>query len=275
MTALMSVGVASASQISDASLHQLLALSGVKQQVQEIPNGLRASLKQAEEQAQERAGTAGAKAALSDEFRETGKAMIRAFNPDDMLGAIAKQIKRTMSEKDARAMLAWFNSPLGKRITQAEEAAATPAAARQILASAKTLLADKPRVQFAREQDKLLHLTDDLASFQENTAVASFVAFSGAEHPGRAVPIQGFRAKVAVAIEQDRPRLEQFTIIKSVYTYRHIDLPSLQKYLAFLKTKPALRFNKSVAVGLNTAAREATDKLAKGVVHDGQRGAHQ
>lgn len=270
LMAVMSIGIASASEVSIASLHQLLALSGIDQQVRDIPRQLRVGMEQAERRAEQQAKAANDKAVISHEFRAAGQAMTSAFNPADMLRAIGKQVRHNMSEQDVRTMLAWFRSPLGRRINKAEEDASTPAADRRMFASAKKLLADKPRVRFARKLDELLHLTDTMMEFQENMAVASFVAFAGAARPGHPVAVRAFRAKVAAKFQQARPRFAQFTILHSVYTYQHINMANLRKYLAFLKAPPALRFNKCVIAGLDTSARQAMAKLTKGVGPVGQ-----
>lgn len=266
-----SVGVACASEITDASLHRLLTLSGERQEVQRFPGLLRVGIKMAEKRVESKATTAKQKAALADEYGKMEDAVGSAFVPADILSAVAEQLKHNVSEQDAHALLAWLNSPLGRRIRKAEENASTVAAYRQKLALGKTLLADKPLVHFAMEQDKLLHLTTMLMNIKENMVVAWFVASSGAGHTVRPARIKAFRAKVAARLEHERPQFEQYAILSEVYTFRHFKMDSLRRYRAFTKTPPALRAHKSIVTGLEIGFKQANRKLAKAVVSNGHR----
>lgn len=267
LMAAISAGVCSASEISDASLHKLLVLSGVDKQVRQFPPLLRMGMEQARQQLAKQAAAAHKKPPLTDAYiNDLENAATRAFEPDGILQAVTKQIRRSISEEDARKMLVWFNSGTGKRINKAEEDASTPAAYRQMASMAKTLLADKPRVQFARELDELLHLTDTTMRLQENTSAAMYVAFSTANHPDQPVHVEAFRQKLEAALKPMRPKLVQVTILSSVYTYRNIDMASLNKYLAFLKTKRSLRFNDSLTAGMEAGVGQSLGKLATAIV---------
>ncbi len=269
--AVMSVGVCSARDVSPASLHRLLVLSGTAQQVQQIPVLLRLGLQEAKQRVELQAKTPSKKAAFAIEFTQIEQVMNTTFRPADIMRIIAQHVTHNVSEQDARAMLAWFQSPTGRRISQAEENASTPQAYRQMIASARTSLANRPRVHFAIELDKLLHITKSAMTLDENNALAMFTALAGAAHPGHPVPTKAFRETIAQKLQQARPKFEMLTIITSVYTYRHIPMTSLHKYLTFLKTPGAMRFNKSLQRGLETGIRQAMTKLAKAIVVIGQR----
>lgn len=265
MTA-MSTGICAASEISNASLHKLLVLSGIDEQSKEIPASVQANFERLRQQVKQQTA-AGNKPSLSDDdLKAMEHIAVRAFDPEGFIRATATQVRRSVSEQDARAMLVWYDSRIGKKINKAEEDASTPEAYRKIVASARQLLADKPRVRFAREMDKLLHETDTMAELQENTTVAMAVAFWTARHPDQPAPIKAIKQKIEASLKQARPRIEQMTIISSVYTYRNIDMASLHKYLAFLKTPAAMRFDNSQIIGLEAGAGQAIGKLARDTV---------
>lgn len=252
-----------ASEISQASLDKLLMLSGMNKQVSQFPGLLRMGMEQARQRA--KAGKNGS--AMPDaEYADLENAMVDAFKPAEILQAIGDAVKRTTSEEDARKMLAWFDSALGRRINKAEEDGATPQAYREMAASARALLADQKRVQFAERLDNLLQLTDMTMQLQVNSAVATFVAFSTAMRPDQPVHKEEFRARISAALQRARPNIQQRVILSSVYTYRNIDPQSLEKYLAFLKTPRALQFNKSLMAGMEAGIDQSIDKMARSMV---------
>ncbi len=161
----------------------------------------------------------------------------------------------------------WFDSPLGKRISQAEADASTPRTYQQINASATKLLADKPRVQLAREQDRVQHTTETLMQSRKTVVLASFVKVLQLMSPGQPLPakeINAFKAQLAARFQQARPQLERATILHLVYTYRHIGTASLRQYLAFLQTPPAQRFHEDVIAGLEAVTRQALVSMETG-----------
>lgn len=257
-------GIGSAREISNASLQRLMVLAGTRQEVQQWPAMARMAGEQVERQLNEKAAAAHKKPPQFDkQLRAFIQAMASGLKPSEMLSAIAKQVKHNVSEQDAQAMFPWLESPVGRRISKAEAVSSTPLAYRQMMASAKQLLAEQSRVQFALEQDKVVHITDISMQFAENLEEATFVATWHAMFPNQPMPATlrtAIKKDIVTRVQNARPRFERLTIISSVYAYRHIAMNNLQKYLVFLKTPAALRFNKSVMDGLDVGARRAVLK---------------
>ena len=197
-------GMSAASEITDTSLHKLLELSGTSKTVSQIPGLLQIGLERARQRDQAR----HKKPAMSDaEYEELGRIMTGAFKPAEILQAIARAVKRATSEEDAQKMLSWYESDLGKRISKAEEDASTPEAYQKMAVSARSLMADKERVQFAKKLDRVLHETDSMLQLQEDVAVAMVVGISTALKPDQPVNQKEFRAKISEALQKARPNL--------------------------------------------------------------------
>jgi hypothetical protein len=254
-------GMAGASEVSSASLHRLLTLSGINDLVAEFPGMLRERM----EQTRQRDRFIPSHPSMSDdEYRELEKTMVDAFKPSDILRVIGKQVAHSISEQDAEKMLAWYDSVLGRKISKAEQESSTPEASRG-MHSAVHLLHDKPRVLFAMKLDKLLHMTDMSMQFQINAEVAAFVAFSTKMNKRRPANLKALRNRIAAGMQKQRYKARREVILSTVYTYRKIDMDSLEKYRAFLQSPPALRFNKALMTGMDAGMTEATNRMAGSV----------
>lgn len=253
---------AGAAEISDASLHRLLVLSGIQDLVNQFPSMLRLRM----EQARQRDRFVHGQASMSEgDYRELEDTMVDAFKPAGILKRIGDEVKKSISEQDAEAMLAWYDSDLGKRIGKAEDESSTPEAYRDMTRSGHSLLADKKRVVFAMDLDKLLHMTDMSTKFQTNAAVAVFVAFSTEKNAHRPANLQAFKKRIAAGLEKKRYRIKNGVILSTVYTYRKIDMANLDKYRDFLKSPASQRFNKALMAGLDVGMNRAIEHMSRSV----------
>ena len=113
-----------AGSLNDNSLSQLMALSGLNKQAAQIPGLIKVGVAQARQQG----------AAIPDaEFAEVQKSIGSAFSTSEFLSTLGDEIKNNVSEEDAKDLFTWYKSSLGRRITQAEENASTPAAYQKMI----------------------------------------------------------------------------------------------------------------------------------------------
>ncbi len=257
---LLSAGQAWAGDLSDASLHKLLDLSGVNQQAAALP----AMIKGGARQAQEEAESSGKEALSKQDYKELQEIFGEAFQPGTLLQAVAATVSKNVSEADAKQVLAWLESDVGRKITQAEVDATNDEARGNMMNDTRALMADKERVELARKLDKLQHTTDDAITIEAQMATVMYVSVSRRLRPDQPVDEKAFRKQVMAGI--DRASVEQATLTSFVYTYRNIDIPSLKKYIEFLEQPAARRFNDSLSTGLiegmNKCAENAAEKIA-------------
>lgn len=257
---LFSASFVLASDLSDQSLNKLLALSGMNKQISALPEMVKAGAEQAKQQAT----AAQKKPLMSDaEFSELKTAMADAFEPSAIIRSAGAEIKSNVSESDAKEMIVWFESDLGRKITKAEEGATTPAGYQEMMKSAQSPLSDEKRVKFAQKLDKLLNATDTAMKFRERTATAVFIAISTAMHPNQPVNIEGFKSQLSAAIQKGRGNVEQLIILSFVYSYKDIDMDSLEKYGQFLERSATKRFDDSGRKGMMAAMDQSVDRMAK------------
>jgi len=245
-----------ASEITDASLNRLMTLSGTAKQVAQLPAEVQTGLDQASQQ-----NSADNQFPMSAaEYEALSKLIADSFQPAMLMQALEQETRNAVSEEDAQAMFTWYTSEEGKRITVAEESVQDAAFFQEMASSAETLLADKARVQFVRDMDEQLQMTDMMINLQESMAVAMYMALVG--NAGGEVDTAEFRKNVAAGLQDARPEIEKSMTLNYVYLYRGVDAPTMQKYLSFLKTPGAKRFSKSVEKGLSMGVKQATSTMA-------------
>jgi hypothetical protein len=241
-------------EITEDSLNKLMALSGLDKQISELPGIIQAELEQAKQQGTPIPDT---------EFNEVKSSIVRAFEPSVILSTIGLEIKKNIPEQEAKDLLAWYESDLGRQITKAEEDASTHVAYQEMIKNAQALLADEKRVESAKKIDRLIDATGMAMQLQENAGLAVFTAISTAMNPGQSVNTEDFKALMSAQEQQVRANVEQFVLLSFVYSYRDIDMASLDKYISFLERPNTKKFNDSVIKGLTHALNKSIDGMAK------------
>lgn len=248
-------GIVGAGEIAEDSFDKLMALSGLNKQMAEFPGVVRAGLEQAK-----RPGAPIADA----EFGEVQRSIEDAFQPSGILSVIDMEIKNNISESEVKDLLTWYESDLGRKITKAEENASTPAAYQEMIEEAQSLLTDEKRVKLAGKIESLVNVTDMTMRLQENAGVAVFTAISTVMDPDRSVNnIEAFKAQMSAQEQQMRANIEEFVILSFVYSYKDIDMASIEKYVKFLERPNTRKFNDSVIKGMNYALNQSIGKMAE------------
>lgn len=223
---LLIVNNVSAGTISESSLNKIMALSGLNKQVVQFPAMVGAGMAQARQQG----------STIPDaEYSEMLKSVKSAFEPSTFLKVIGKEIKSNLSEADAKKLLTWYQSSLGRKITKAEEAASTPAGYQQMIKEAQSLLANTKRVNLAKEIDSLINMTDMTMQLQEDSGIAVYTAISSVMNPGKPVNVKPYVDQVSAQKQQMRAQVEQLVLLSFVYGYKDLDAASIKNILVFLK----------------------------------------
>ena len=160
----------SAGEIKEDSLVKLMVLSGLNKQVTVLQEMIMTGMER-ERQQQE--------LPIPDEiFKEMQESVKSSFRAAEILSITATEIKKNISESEAKELLAWYESDTGKRIKKAEEDASTPAAYQEMIKEARSLFADAKLVQYARIIDNLANVTEMAFQLQLNTGIAVLTAIS-------------------------------------------------------------------------------------------------
>lgn len=247
------MGVATAAQIKNDSLQQVMDLSGLSKEIAEIPDGIVVGVQQARQE-----GTP-----LSDEqAARIEKVITSFFEPQKITGAITRQMKNNLTEADAQDLLKWYKSDLGKKITKAELDSSTPAAYEDMVAQAQTLLEDKERVKLAQEIDALVKGTELAHDIQMNAGKAIVVAIVKEMNPGQPVDVGAIEKSMAADEQNMKQQMAQLMILSLVYSYKDVSVAEIKKYIAFLQKPSARKFNSQTATGFKLALKESVSAMA-------------
>jgi hypothetical protein len=203
-------------------------------------------------------------------LRERIKKLIgEAFAPNKLKEAIGSELEAKMSQAELRAVANWLDSPLIKKCTQLEVAAATPEASEEIDAYAVQLKRVPPsadRMKLARRFDSVQHATKSTATVILGMQLASISAMVAVLPPEKQVP---FADLVKVA-EKQRPALEigmrPLVTAQILYTYRSLSNAELSRYVREIGTGPGKRFYDVSQTAYEKALIEASARSSRSIV---------
>lgn len=251
---LLAPGLAFAGKASDKSVNQLMSISGISKQVEQLPAAVVGGLQQAQQQGSP---------IPQKEFNDLAGAMKSAFAPKAINNTIKAEVKKQLTDKDAKQLLSWYNSELGKKITKAEEKASSPEAAQQMAAQAQALMADQERVQLASKIAGLVNAADMAVDLQKHTSKAVFGAISAAMNPGQKIDMSAIEAQLAANEPQIRANMQQLIVLSLLYSHQELSSKEIQQYLKFLEQPATKKFNNAVVKAMGVALTHSVDKMAK------------
>ncbi len=251
----LSVGASTfATEVSDASLDKLMEVSGLREQMAEIPGMILAGVEQSSNQ-----GTEIPESMLARLYRSIDE----SFAPEEVLHFVKQELKKSITEEQLTGLLQWYESETGKRIVKAEIDASSPAAYMEMNRIGKSLFENEQRVIMAQTIATQAKSTDLVMELQLNTAIAVYAAITMALKPDEKVDLEAFRQQMTSQDELMRDNIEQFVILTLLYSYKDIDAASMEKYLQFLSKADTVQFNDSVNAGLIKGLNNAIAKMAQ------------
>ena len=255
LTLVFWAGITCAGDITDASVDKLISLSGLNKQIAELPGMVRMGIEQAAQQ--------DGVSEPDEEFEKFVKSVENAFQPADVLSAVAMEIGNNLSESESNGLITWFESDLGKRIAKADLEASTPDGMQKIMREAQSILADEERMGLSRRQMASSNVVDMLLQLQEQTGLAVITTISKINNPDKPVNVEAFKARLSAQQQQMRGAIEQQLAMMNASSYKNIDINSLEKYTEFLELPTTKKFNNSVLKGMMNGFAKCNEKMVK------------
>ncbi|MDX1755040.1 MAG: DUF2059 domain-containing protein [Marinobacter sp.] len=231
-----------------------MSLSGLTEQVAQIPDSLKAGLMQAQQQ-----GSPIPDATFQAMMRSADRAIVA----EDIHAEIRTSLASKLSTADVQKLLRWYESDLGREITEAERQASDPAAYGDMMRQAKSLYGDTRRVKFAEQLDKLIGATDMVMELQKNAGLAVFSAIMLGTQPEANIDLSAYEDQIASEIESTRPAVEQGIVLSFLYSYRNLEMEQLDEYSEFLREPETRRFNNTVIESMGRALEDGIADLAR------------
>ncbi|MFQ3236700.1 MAG: hypothetical protein ACI9C4_002273 [Paraglaciecola sp.] len=235
-------------QSFEKSIGTLLEVAGISQQVAQFPALFKGSVEQNAQQ--------GMVISLA-QHQAILNSIDSSVLPAEILAGISRAVKTAISQDEAEALMAWYQSPLGKKIVKAEESAQSDQAYQQMVAQKKSLLDNVERVAFAQRYNALLGAAVLTDKIQQNMQFAVNATILQALVPDRSPDIATLKTQLQDADRQINPALEQMVVLSFVFSYQALSNEELIKYENFLSDPTTIKFNKIVMSGINSGLEDA------------------
>ncbi|WP_319521701.1 DUF2059 domain-containing protein [uncultured Desulfosarcina sp.] len=239
----------------EALLQDLYGKSGLEEQIVQLPMVIQVGFDQV--------------AATDDRLKAIPRIVIgeirasieTVFAPENIKRAILGECREKLSIDDLKKVLAWLDSPLGRKFTQLEEAASTPEKYTEMQQFAQTLQKSPPlpeRLEIIGRLDDAVKATETSVEVAMNTQLAITIAIV-ASLPKEQQPAYD---NLAAVVEQTRPQIEGAmraqTIVSLLYTYRNVTETELDQYIEFASSPTGKNYHDAAVSGLKKALLEGS-----------------
>ncbi len=207
-------------------------------------------------------GVRAAGAPLSNEdYQYIKKSVETAFSAADIRRIISREIRRNLSESEARELLAWYESDIGKEITKAEVEASMRGDYREILRNAQFLASDQERMKIAEQFDRLTRTTDLVIQVNEDAMTAMYSALESTTIDRDVIEV--FKEVILRKKKEIHNQLEELVTVSYVYRYQNVNLETLEKYIRFLEQPTNRKLTKISGKAMKDALKQSAAKMAR------------
>ena len=241
-------------EISARTADRLLKLSGTTEQVQSYPEVFRASLVQANIQAEEKIPRGVLESVLA--------AVDDIVAPDEITAGLSASLAKQLSPEEAEYLLEWYSSRSGMEITTGEIFASSAESVNYIMNNRAELMQDERRVAMAKKLDKLSGATDMSLELSKYSMVATFATVSMALQPDAPLDLKALEAHSKDSVYAARTDIESFITASLVFSYRDIPYKTLEEYIAFNQAPITQNYLALMTKGLFGAMETVITRLA-------------
>jgi hypothetical protein len=209
--------------------------------------------------------TQGGAAPADSEKARVAQVIRSAYAPERLRSVSTGVIAARMDPRHLDTLRRWFDSPQGRALTRAEEAAASAADPAAALKQGVGLLKAMPADRRKLLEDLLAATRADEAMVQItiSTAVAAQVGAAGAMSGGPAPS----PAEMRGLLESQRPQMQKafraMLLASFAQVYAQVPSQQLRQYVAFIRTPAGTQFNAAALEALATALTDAAAELGR------------
>jgi hypothetical protein len=238
---------------ADSAIRELVRLSGVSRHVQAMASQARSELRERDPRFPD-ATLARIDAALG-----------AAFAPKVVNQALVEGLQVRFDVAGAAATLRWLRSPLGRRVSQLDTAAAGPEMATELrayIARSRTAPPDQERLLLTRR----LEASTDAGGFAVEL-VAGVVASMGRAldpllPPAARMKPGEMESTIAGMRAQLEPQLREAILMTLLFTYRSLRTSELAEVVAFYESDAGLWYTTATGQALLDVMQAAAARLA-------------
>ncbi|MGH7205320.1 MAG: hypothetical protein ACREI2_03815 [Nitrospiraceae bacterium] len=236
---------------------ELMKLSGLEQQIRQIPRQVLAGF--------DRDG----KKLPPQRYTALRRVLSNAYNAQTLEQHVYKRVHGELTSELATKTLGWLRTDLARKITKLEERASAPQVIQQMQGFAKKLESSPPsqqRLGLARRIDLATDTTELMLDITESSTFGLAMALDAMLPPDQR---QG-EARLRVQMERQRPILreayQQLSMVNALFTYQSLSDAELERYVDFLESEVGTQYTMLANTALKDALYEANTHVNRGMV---------
>jgi hypothetical protein len=232
----------------DKLIEDVLVASGLKRQLEQLPQQLIAGVRQA--------GTQRSSPAL---VRTIENAVAESFDAQGFRDRVSAALKKNYDQKRMQALLKDFSSPTAKRMVELGQAAPSPEDFARFARSPAATRPSSQRASFVKRIDAATRASDLAvdAAFSLMNAVASGAAGEGA---GKVAAIDKVIEKQRASATQ---KIRDGTLLSLAYSFRDANDADLEEYARFYETENNKWFTDIVYASMLEEVKSASAKTGE------------
>jgi len=241
----------------EALAKELMKLSGLEQQIRQIPQQVLAGFDK------------DGKKLPPQRYTALRRVLSQAYNAQTLEQHVYKRLHGELNHELATKTLGWLRSGLARKITKLEEQASTPQAIQQMQGYATKLESSPPsqqRLGLARRIDLATDATELMLDITESSTFGLAMALDATLPPDQR---QG-EARLRVQMERQRPILREayhrLSMVNALFTYQSLNDAELERYVDFLESEVGTQYTVLANTALKDALYEASTHANRGMV---------
>jgi hypothetical protein len=264
LSSALAIAAPAAAQDAAAVAQRLVKSSGLAVQLRAISKSFSEQVNQGRGQLPDAAIAAMA---------EAGK---EAYRADAMQKEIEKALPAKLSVAEMQKAIAWLETPFGKRITRAEEAASetmNDASLKAYQARLQKTPLPSSRAKLIQELTTVTNSVEITVTIMEATALGVALGMDSAQPVQKRLGVAALRARLAQAMPRERlkPAMAQVLAVTHAYTYRDLSDWDLAAYVGFLRGAEGKKYNDAMIEAFSQALVGASMRMGQLMEHAGSK----
>lgn len=246
-----------ASAASEERVQALLEVSGFTAEAREIQSEFNQGLLDGLE------GSPETTAEDVETFEKLGEGL---FDADRIIQQVSVDLQDILSDSDVDELMTWYQSDIGRAVTQAELDAMGADSQQEMMAAAKSLMQDHPQLmERAHRINELVRGTEtilELSEYSSNAMMESMLVLMESDEEKKEFQ-RMFEQQMQAMAPQMHAQMEQFLLLSFTYTYRDLDLSQVDAYIEFLEKPVTQTYVHGLMNSLTRVMEEGVDRFAE------------
>lgn len=235
---------------NNIDIDRLLVQSGVNEQIQQFPNAMAFKIEQIYTLGQ----------CDENSLTTINNAITKTINKTSMKNIVLNDVAQQLTAAELQELGNWYNSPLGKKITQLEQASSNTKAYGKMRTDGDQLLSDKKRLALMEEIDNIIHATDWGVNVELQSTIAMLGGLAQIQHKNITANLVQFASAIDEQKALLRPQVKKSILLWYMYTYKSLTTDELTAYIEFLQKNNTQKFNtislKSLSHAITTVVED-------------------